>query len=518
MLMVCANFSQAQVASGSFGYYQEALLFGRTTPGGTARIQAIGGAQVALGGDISSAYSNPAGLGFFNRSEFTFTPSVNFQDSESNFLNTNTKSFKNKFSFNNMGIVFKNTSNEGKFKGGVFGISVNKINEFANEYRYEGVNGNNSIVDSFIERAGSTDSQNLSGFEAIAYEHFLIDLDDESTTPNYVVSPDGSILVPVAGDGSYEQYASPFGNFEGSLPKQEGTVESSGAQYQWNFSYGANYDDKLYFGAALGVQTINYERKRTYIESDFRFSSDNSFDDLINSIRIDDKLNITGTGVNATFGLIARPADFLRIGISYVTPTALNLSEESSFDFVTDWNPSYFYALPDDTVQLGNISTKSDLFVSNYSLRTPSRLTTGLAFFLGKHGFISGDVEFVNYGKSQLKSTDFSPTADNRSISNLYTNTMNYRVGGEYRYDMFRLRAGYAYQGDPFADGSIDRSIQSISGGIGVRIDDMFVDLAITNTVSDALYKPYELSNNLEPGAIVKNKATNVAVTVGFKF
>lgn len=517
VLMLCANYTQAQVASGSFGYYQEALLFSRTTPGGTARMQGIGGAQVALGGDISSAYSNPAGLGFFNKSEFTFTPSVNFQDSETDLLNTNTKSFKNKFSFNNMGIVFKNASNEGKFKGGVFGISVNKINEFANEYRYEGVNGNNSIVDSFIESAGSTDTQNLSGFEAVAYEHFLIDLADYGTTTDYLFSSDG-IITPNAGDGTYEGYGSPFGNIGGSLPKQEGTVQTSGSQYQWNFSYGANYDDLLYFGAALGVQTINYDRERTYIESNFRLSSDNSVDDLINSIRIDDKLNITGTGVNATFGLIARPTDFLRVGISYVTPTALNLSEESSFDFVTDWNSFYSYGLPNDTVTLETITTQSDLFVSNYSLRTPSRLTTGLAFFLGKHGFISGDVEFVNYGNSQLKSTDFSPTADNRSISNLYTNTVNYRVGGEYRYDMFRLRAGYAYQGDPYVDGSIDRSIQNISGGIGIRVDNYFVDLAFTNTKSDGLYKQYELSNNLEPTANIKNKATNVAVTVGFKF
>lgn len=517
MIILCANFTQAQVAPGSFGYYQEALSFSRTTPGGTARIQGIGGAQVALGGDISAAYSNPAGLGFFNRSEFTFTPSVNFQDSETNFLNTDTQSFNNKFSFNNLGIVFKNASNEGKFKGGTFGISVNKINEFDNEYRFEGANGNNSIIDSFIERAGSTDTQNLTGFEAVAYEHFLIDLADYGTDIDYLFSTDG-VITPNVGDGTYEGYGSPFGNIGGSLPKQEGTVETSGSQYQWNFSYGANYDDKFYFGAALGVQTINFNRERTYIESDFRFTSDNSSDDLINSIRIDDQLKITGTGVNATFGVIVRPADFLRVGISYVTPTALNLSEESSFDFVSDWNPSYSYALPNETLQLGNIKTESDLVTSNYSLRTPSKLTTGLAFFLGKHGFISSDVEFVNYGNSQLKSRDFSPTADNRSINNLYSSTMNFRVGGEYRYDMFRLRAGYAYQGDPYVDGSIDRSIESISGGIGIRIDDMFVDLAITNTQSNDLYKQYELSNTFEPQANIKNKATNVAVTIGFKF
>ena len=517
MLVVCANFAQAQVASGSFGYYQEALLFSRTTPGGTGRIQAIGGAQVALGGDISSAYSNPAGLGFFNKSEFTFTPSVNFQDSESDFLNSKTQNFKNKFNFNNLGIVFKNSSEEGKFKGGVFGISVNKINEFANEYRFEGRNGNNSIVDSFIDQAGTTNPENLTSFEQIAYDHFLIDLADYNSDIDYFFSSEG-VITPNEGDGTFEGYGSPLGNIAGSLPRQEGTVRTTGAQYQWNFSYGANYDDLLYFGASLGVQTLNFDRKRTYIENEFEFSSDNASDDLLNSIRIDDNLNITGTGVNATFGLIARPTDFLRIGVSYVTPTVLNLAEESSFDFATHWNPFYSYALPNETVSLDKITTSSNLVTSNYSLRTPSKLTTGLAFFLGKHGFISGDFEFVNYGKGQLKSNDFSPTADNRSINNLYTNTINIRVGGEFRFDMFRLRAGYAHQGDPFLEKDIDRSISSISGGLGIRVDDYFVDLAITNSKFDSSNKQYVLSNGAEPTATIKNNATNVAVTVGFKF
>jgi len=516
MLLVCANFAQAQVESGSFGVYNEALLFSRTTPGGTARMQAIGGAQVALGGDISSAYSNPAGLGVFNKSQFTFTPSFDFQDSESDFISAKTKTFKNSFNFNNIGIVFKNSSNEGKFKGGAFAISANKINDFDNEYRFEGFNNNNSITDSFIEVAADANPENLTGFEQIAYDHYLIDLADYDSDIDYLISEDG-IITPNEGDGSYEGYASPFGNIAGSFPRQEGTVRTSGAQYQWNFSYGANYDDFLYFGGGIGIQSINYDRKRTFIESNFKLANGDN-DDLLNEIRIDDFLSITGIGINATIGMIVRPTDFLRVGVSYVTPTSFTLSEEGGFDFRTDWNSFYSYGLPNDTVSLETISTQSDLAVSDYSLRSPSRLTTGLAVFLGKHGFISGDIEFVNYGNAQIKSNDFSPTADNRTISNLYTNTVNYRIGAELRYEMFRFRGGYSYQGDPFESGNINRSIQSITGGIGYKVSNYFVDLAIVNTKSDALYRPYQLLNEQEPVANIKNNATSVSVTVGFKF
>src|SRR6188768_3271591 len=59
-------------------YAETALLFSRTSAAGSARIQALGGAQIALGGDYSSALSNPAGLGMYNRSEFTFSPALSF--------------------------------------------------------------------------------------------------------------------------------------------------------------------------------------------------------------------------------------------------------------------------------------------------------------------------------------------------------------------------------------------------------------------------------------------------------
>src|SRR5689334_11005278 len=71
-------------------FIDNALLFSRTRPGGSARIQALGGAQTSLGGDYSSGFSNPAGLGMFNRSEFTITPSVNFSKISSNYIPSTT--------------------------------------------------------------------------------------------------------------------------------------------------------------------------------------------------------------------------------------------------------------------------------------------------------------------------------------------------------------------------------------------------------------------------------------------
>ena len=55
----------------SYGYYEDVIKFSHFFNGGSARVQAIGGASYSLGGDISSISLNPAGLGFFNKKVFS---------------------------------------------------------------------------------------------------------------------------------------------------------------------------------------------------------------------------------------------------------------------------------------------------------------------------------------------------------------------------------------------------------------------------------------------------------------
>ena len=55
------------------GYSQDVIKFSHNLKGGSARLQAIGGTSVSLGGDVSSISQNPAGLGFINRKLFSFS-------------------------------------------------------------------------------------------------------------------------------------------------------------------------------------------------------------------------------------------------------------------------------------------------------------------------------------------------------------------------------------------------------------------------------------------------------------
>jgi hypothetical protein len=75
----------------------DALRYSWLTQSGTARNQAIGGASGSLGGEFSTMFVNPAGIGFFKTSEFVFTPYFNLQTNKSVYMASAAKDKKNNF-------------------------------------------------------------------------------------------------------------------------------------------------------------------------------------------------------------------------------------------------------------------------------------------------------------------------------------------------------------------------------------------------------------------------------------
>lgn len=73
---------------------------------GTGRSQAMGGAFTALGGDQSNAYINPAGIGFYNRSEFSGTLSFAGNSTKANYIGTETKTNRSPLDIGHMGVIF----------------------------------------------------------------------------------------------------------------------------------------------------------------------------------------------------------------------------------------------------------------------------------------------------------------------------------------------------------------------------------------------------------------------------
>jgi hypothetical protein len=500
-LLFCLSLGSvtAQVDPNAFGYYQDALRFSQTTFGGSARYQGIAGATTALGGDISSAYSNPAGLGFSRKSEISFTPSFNSTNATSTFQGQDTDDFKLNLNFNHLGVLIASPNTNSSFA-----ITFTRINNFQTRFAYEGNNEENSLIDYLLEQNdaftpwSSLDNQIDNGYNNIsglAYATYLINPDFEADSLN-----------------NRNLYYS-FVPITNTLQRE--TVETKGAQNQWNISYGGNYENKLYYGLSLGIQTLRYDQDKTYEEIPLETGL------ALNNFRLEEHLRISGAGVNISGGLIYRPTSNIRVGVNFVSPTYLRLTDRYDANINVNYNNVEFEENGEIRV-LNNESAETDLIESTYALSTPWRANFGIAAFISKRGFISFDTEYVNYSKAKFSDPDpnFSFNADNSTIQDLYTSALNFRLGGEIRVEKLRFRAGLAYYGDPFnnPEDDIDRSKMIYTLGGGVRHQSYYFDLGFSYNQADSYYSPYTLFNGSQPQVQTQTSQVNLQFGLGMLF
>ncbi len=497
----------------SFGYYQDALTFSQSYFGGSARIQGLAGAQTALGADVSAPLANPAGLGLFRKSTFTFSPALRFSSSSTNFRSDldQTSNINNKDNFNigNMAIIFANTDNGGDWKSEGFGITFNRLNNYHSRISYSG-KSNNSLSDYLVD-VGNTSTSSSGHFDVdgngnaftytgMAYEVYAIDNDDQ---------------------GFYH-----YNQLEGIEVEQREEIITKGAKNQWDFGYGANYQNKLFIGATIGVPVIRRERQRSYTET-FVDYYDNEQGLTINQMNFKETVNTRGTGINAKFGLIYRMNDIVRLGASIESPTFYGLREEVE----ASMDNTYFVDVvdDDDNVVVSSNNLQSINYVPltfSYNLRTPYKANSGLSIFFGKHGFISADAELVGYDRMRLTSNDdnidnlVSFSGDNQTIRNIYKPTLNYRFGGEFRYENFRLRGGYAFYGDPVKSSvdNIDLSRQFFTGGFGLKFPSYFIDLSTVYSTQNEGNTRYAFTDGSEPTTVSKFSNIRIMATLGFTF
>jgi long-subunit fatty acid transport protein len=480
------------------GYFEDALRFSQIRSSGSARVLGIGGTQTSIGGDISNVHGNPAGLGFFRKSEISLSPSFNNWNTQTDFLNQNQSENTGNLGIPNFGLVISNIKNPmqpGSFRGGTFGISVNRLANFNSQFGYfSNEESNTSIIDFFIQDANGRTTNQIqnAGITGLAYETFLINPIKFDQNGNAINNP------------------SRYDSFVLGLPFQDETIITEGGINQTSFSYGANFNHKLFLGAGIGITTINYYSRKTFNEE--------FFDEPLATLSLRENLRINGTGGNINLGVIYKPIEQVNLGLHFQSPTWYRLNDE--YESVLEANYNNYRFVEEDVI-LNNESASTPIIIGTYNLNTPMKISAGGTLFLGKNGFISADVDFLDYSTSRINSKDFNAAPDNNEIIARYGTALNYRIGGEYRYDIFRARAGYGIYGDPFANSEINRGATLISGGLGVKLSKFYVDFALVNTRFNQIYNVYpviESNRNIGPFADIKHSLTQGIVTVGFNF
>lgn len=475
-------------------YSADALLFSQTQYGSTARFKAVG-AQIGVGGDLSSLGANPAGIGLFTRSEFSITPEFNSYNTGATYFGDQTSGKKDQLSLAHAAVVWNSTVTKAKGadldKGWIsfnFGLGYNRTKAFGNNINYSGTNGTSSVADYYSELAtdnyGVPSSLPAGSLERMAYDNYLIGYDNS---------------------GYY------FPETEVNNKQTQNSLRG-GSQSEINFAFGANYSNKFYIGASIGLSSINYNVNSVYKESGYNVTEDSDYDLTFTQDQI-----TKGSGINAKLGAIFRPAPNVRLGATVQTPTWYTIDDSYAEKLDTK------YALP---VEGGTDYTNpQEIYDFTYKLRTPLKVSGGIGYFFGNQGFISADIDYMDYSQINFAVSDNADSQliadNNQAILNNYKSAVNYRLGFEYKLESLMLRAGYGVQGNPyknFTGSASDLDITTYSGGLGYRINNFYVDLTYQNVGNNSDVSPYTLNAGNGPVASLKNTRNNVFLTVGSRF
>lgn len=457
----------------------DALRYSLSTPTGTARSMAMGGAFGALGADFSSLSINPAGIGLYKSSEITFTPVLSGMHTSASYLGETNNDYRYTLGFNNLGVVVNADLSEDFKKSGWVGVQyafgMNKTGIYNQRSWIEGFNSKSSIMDMYWGYAKGMNPDDLSDFDTgLAFDTYLLD----DTT---------SLL------DSINFYTPAYGGVQ-----QRKTITGKGSVNEMVFSIGGNYKDKFYLGATVGVPYLRYVERSTYEEID---TEDTIYD--FNSLKVQDYQKTKGSGLNFKFGMIYRPVDWMRIGGAFQTPTFFTLNDRFNRTISAEYEGS-----------LGSPKASSPNNDFDYTLTTPMRAVGSIAFIIGTAGLISADYEYVNYNEARLDAESDNFADANDAIQTKYRSQRNLRLGGELRLDPITLRAGYANYGTPFHTSINDGSRQSYSFGIGLRDEDYFMDFSymLTNANED-----YYLYSGAEAAAVASTHS-QFLFTIGFKY
>lgn len=487
-------------------YTEDAFNFSRTENSTTARFSALGGQQTSMGGDLSSIYGNPAGLGMFSRSEFGLSIGLNSYKNNHTFLgNTGTDNIFNP-TINNIGIVLHSpvAKYSGDTKKGLvavsYGIGYQKNNYFKNELNLAGTTNKNGLSNFFAEKASgdnSTIPEELTSETVFgAYYGYLIDGSGNSYVPNTHPKGDQSV-----------------------------NVLRKGGQSNIDLSFGLNFSNQVYIGAGLGIASVNYKSRETLWDGgDFLYDLENPITPAppagqpqypeFNSKKSYNanfyrNYDTEGSGVNFKLGAIIKPVDEFRIGFSFESPTYYDLTDNyyESLSYVSPYNEKIY---------------REENFPMTYNLRTPLKLNGGISYIIGNKGFLSADINYSDYSTAKFSSNSKGTDRNvNDGIQQNYKDVVNYGVGGEFKVsNEFAVRAGYRYLADPYnkKNNSVNNAINRYSGGFGYKVGSYSIDAAVMVYDSKDGYNNYTLSTGDQPYADISKTTTRFSITFGARF
>lgn len=459
---------------------------------GTARYVGMGGAMEALGADISVINSNPAGIGLFRRSSGSVSFGLVSQDGASSFKYGN----KTNASFDQAGFVYSMRDGRRTFIN--FGFNYHKSKNF--DYILNAASGLNGAS-----------QHKLSYMKALANEN---NLDKTSSGWRgkfaYTSQLDNlyyNTLMMTSSDGFFYNDASRY---------EFGRAET-GYIGEYDFNTSVNVNDRVYLGVTVGIHDVHYTGHSLYSEALVNLNNQTAGD-----ITVNDERRITGTGYNASFGIIFRPVDAspFRIGLSVTTPTWYDLKTSNYTYLINNTKADGGGKLQGD---YPNYTTGESY---EFKLFTPWKFGVSLGHTVGNYLALGASYEYADYSRLDTRVNDgydvdywgdvyehsSSDEPMNRHTRETLKAVSTLKIGAEAKVmPNLAVRAGYNYvspmfKKEGYKDGNIDSYGSNYSSatdytnweatnrytvGVGYTLGKMSFDLAYQYAQTNGKFHPF---------------------------
>lgn len=476
---------------------------------GTARYVGMGGAMEALGADLSTIGTNPAGLGLFHKGKTDLSFGLVNQTGMNKFNSLS----KTNMSFDQIGVVF----NLSKTPNASFNIGFNYHKSRNFDQLLNAANTLNNASQNkltyqkyrnqvFKERKDLTYSQ----LDALYMDNLLYD----NRTKKYYNFP--------ASDYLYNQ-------------------ENKGYIGEYDMNLSANLNDRVYLGLTMGIHDVHYRGYSVYTEK-FLPNADN-----IERLKLNDSREITGTGFDVKLGAIVRPMaeSPFRLGAYIHTPVWYDLTT-SNYTVLTDGT-----ARP-------NVGETYD-----FRVNTPWKFGLSAGTTLADRIALGATYEYAAYNAMQTRIKDggtydwyygtyYESSHNDRAMNNHTEDALKgqhtLKLGAEARItDHFSLRAGYNYLSVLYKDAAVkDGSLNSpgtyyasstsyvnwkdtnrFTFGLGWNVWRFNIDLAYQYSQQNGTFYPFmnyhegsapSVEDNIANPTQVNNKQHQLLLTMGYKF
>lgn len=493
---------------------------------GTARYVGMGGAMDALGADLSTIGTNPAGIGLFRHSQAKVSFGFVSQPGVSSFADA----AKTKMSFDQAGFVYSWREGRRSFVNVAFNYHKNtNFNQIlsasnrltaASQNKLSYLKGRDGLFELQDNNGVIVGSNNMFNSVDYLYYNAFLTSHDADGVPTFCYNE-----------------ATGYGFNRGA----------TGYIGEYDFNISGNIDDRVYLGITVGIHDVNYNGYSEYSEA--LIASDGS---SIGNLAIADERIITGTGFNVKLGMIFRPVEYspFRIGVSVASPTWYDLSTTNHT------------ALANNTT-MGEWDSGSSNETYDFKLTTPWKFGLSLGTTFGTKLAVGAGYEFANYGKTDTRINDgtgydwyydtyYDTSSSDRAMNSHTDHTLKgvstVKVGLEYKPEpALAIRVGYnyvspMYNENGYKDYTVNspgtyytsstdytnwKSTNRITCGLGYTVKKFTFDVAYQYSVQKGDFHPFSdygtagmsaEDSNIATVTGVSNKRHQVLFSLGYAF